>query len=299
MTELVRAVPDIHDKLFIFIVGDEDAVKGGGKTTLAGSLSCLRMIPPQSDIDIAECENMIEDLRENGWDNLYLPDHVDHTVYVVEDTFTTNHMGYEPVTSMKLKFDNLRLYDGTENVSHILPKATVTIPEIQKHLDCRNSIKEGAVDEYVLRLLELQRKFKLRFIADSQFYYSTEKRLREASDLVIEVINQFHKYDGDGMRNKTIWNLRIFNGSGQYERYKKGEKKLGKLVQHTHFGDIFECVNSFTGSERFLDGMYTKNFDTEISVPPGHRKEDILRYCQENPIKKVRDSKKAKEERSV
>jgi hypothetical protein len=278
----------LHDKLFIFIVGGESAVRGCGKTSLAAHIACERMTPPQRDIDLAKCRKKIAELRAGGWNNLSLEDHVKHTVYVADDTFTSAGMGYKPQVSMELKFDELGLWDGVHTVTHILPCSTVVVPEVQSKLDCRKSMKgEEGLRDNLSRFIELQRKFGVRMIADSQFYTSTEKRLRESADLVIEVQQQEHKQDKWGEIIQTTWNVFEFDGAARYEKYRESRDlaKWGRKAKYVHKGDIYKCYDSLAGHEYFTNGM-TGNFHTTVSKVSTHNKKDMDEKCAKFPIAK-------------
>ena len=280
---------------FTFIVGGEKKPRGCGKTTLVGHFATERMTPPWSLYDVAMYRKEVGDLRVGGWDNIEIDDNVKHTVYVADDTFTSKSMGYEPQISMELKFDELGLFDGTKPVTHIVPYSLICIPEVQSKLDSRKSMTDAPADN-LLRFIELQRKFGVRMIADAQLYYSVEKRLRETADLVIEVQEQTHKYspfDPDKRSPiETTWHCYEFLGARAYERYyASGDLKHGRKVTYTHKGNIFDCIDSFNGKERFLDGMGNKSFDAVVAKPTGNDKVAMLEKCKKFPLTKPKTIK--------
>ena len=98
------------------------------------------MIPPLSVYDLSICKKEIERLRAGGWNNLSLAPHVQHLVYVVDDTFIARGLGYKPRVSMELQFERIGLYDGVHAVDYLLPYAKIFLPEIQSKLDSRKSM---------------------------------------------------------------------------------------------------------------------------------------------------------------
>ena len=78
-----------------YVVGE----RGVGKTTLLAHFATEYMIPPRSIDDLKLCRKEIGRLRAGGWDNLSLAPHVQHLVYVVDDTFIARGLG------MKVKTD--------------------------------------------------------------------------------------------------------------------------------------------------------------------------------------------------
>ena len=293
------AVDPIKDKWLTLIVGG-DTPRGCGKTTLAAHLATMHMVPPLRNYDVAKCRAEIAALRAGGWANLEFKDDVRHLVYVVDDIFTSSGMGYEPLTSLELKFDELGLHDGEHKVAHVLPYSIVVCPEVQGKLDCRKSMTDGPED-YLLRLIELQRKFGVRMIADAQLYESIEKRLRKQADLIIEVQKQTHQYDKYDVDQKvpieTTWHCIEFDGARNYERHlEKRDASLGRVVTYVHKGNIFDCVDSFAGKERFLDGMGNNSFDATTAQPTGNDMTAMLERCRRFPLTKP--SKKKKEERT-
>lgn len=95
-----------------YVVGE----RGVGKTTLLAHFACRYMIPPLSVYDLSICKKEIERLRAGGWNNLSLAPHVQHLVYVVDDTFIARGLGYKPRVSMELQFERIGLYDGVHAV---------------------------------------------------------------------------------------------------------------------------------------------------------------------------------------
>lgn len=88
-----------------YVVGE----RGVGKTTLLAHFATEYMIPPRSISDLLQCRREIERLRAGGWDNLSLAPHVQHLVYVVDDTFIARGLGYKPRVSMELQFEKIGL----------------------------------------------------------------------------------------------------------------------------------------------------------------------------------------------
>ena len=283
-------------RYFTFITGGNKP-RGCGKTTLAAHLAMKHMIPPLRDFDLAKYKAEVAALRAEEWNNLEVDENIKHLVYVVDDIFTSKGMGYEPLISMELKFDELGLYspDG-EKVAHVVPYALIVIPEVQSKLDCRKSMTDGPGD-HLLRLIELQRKFGIRMIADAQLYFSVEKRLREQADLIIEVHEQTHKYDSHDVDKscpiETTWHVLEFDGARIYERYlSSGDQKDARKKTYIHNGNIFECMDSFAGKERFLDGMGKKNFDAKVAKPTGNNRLAMEEKCKRFPLVKPKKEQK-------
>ena len=209
---------DMENKTYYltYVVGE----RGVGKTTLLAHFATEYMIPPRSISDLLQCRREIERLRAGGWDNLSLAPHVQHLVYVVDDTFIARGLGYKPRVSMELQFEKIGLYDGVHEVDYLLPYAKIFLPEIQSKLDSRKSMTAERVADYFLRYIERQRKVGVQMWADTQIDDSADKRFRSLSDKLIEVQNKRDFYDHYGRLVKTVWNCYEFSGVRQYARYK-------------------------------------------------------------------------------
>ena len=195
---------DMENKTYYltYVVGE----RGVGKTTLLAHFATEYMIPPRSISDLLQCRREIERLRAGGWDNLSLAPHVQHLVYVVDDTFIARGLGYKPRVSMELQFEKIGLYDGVHEVDYLLPYAKIFLPEIQSKLDSRKSMTAERVADYFLRYIERQRKVGVQMWADTQIDDSADKRFRSLSDKLIEVQNKRDFYDHYGRLVKTVWN---------------------------------------------------------------------------------------------
>jgi hypothetical protein len=150
---------------------------------------------------------------------------------------------------------------------------------------------EGLADN-LARFIELQRKYGIRMIADSQFYYSVEKRLRESADLVIEVQSQALKYDRWGELVRVTWNVLEFDGAARYKRYKStNNAKWARKTTYVHEGDIFTCYDSLAGHEYFMNGM-VGNYHTKLATPSSNDKAAMVEKCAKYPA--VKPPKKEK-----
>lgn len=270
------------DKIYYltYVVGE----RGVGKTTLLAHFATEYMIPPRSVQDLYICRKEIERLRAGGWDNLSLEPHVKHLVYVVEEIFVAKGMGYKPRTSMELAFDKIGLYDGKHEIAYLLPYSKIFMPEIQSKLDSRKSMTSERVADYFLRYIERQRKVGVQMWADTQIENSTDKRFRSMADKLIEVQYQKHFYAKNGSLIKTAWTCLEFSGVGPFTRYKDtGSLREATPTTYTHNGDIFQCVDSFSGKEYFYNGM-TGNYDTCLAEPAGNDKAAMLARCERYPL---------------
>jgi len=265
--------------------------RGLGKTTLLAHFATGYMLPPRSLADLRQCKNEIASLRTGGWDNLSLAPHVKHLVYVVDDTFIAKGLGYLPRVSMSLQFEKIGLYDGVHEVSYLLPYAKIFLPEIQSKLDSRKSMTAERVADNFLRYIERQRKVGVQMWADTQLDDSVDKRFRNLADKLIEVENKIDCYDKTGRLVKTVWQCLEFTDIRQYTRFKDtGDLRLTTKTIYTHYGNIYQCVNSFTGKEYFYYGM-TGNFHTELSCPTGNDKKAMLARCEQYPLFKLNNKK--------
>lgn len=263
-----------------YVVGE----RGVGKTTLLAHFACRYMIPPLSVYDLSICKKEIERLRAGGWNNLSLAPHVQHLVYVVDDTFIARGLGYKPRVSMELQFERIGLYDGVHAVDYLLPYAKIFLPEIQSKLDSRKSMTAERVADYFLRYIERQRKVGVQMWADTQIDDSADKRFRSLSDKLIEVQNKKDYYDLHGRLIKTVWNCLEFSGVRQYARYKdSGNAKIGVKTAYTHYGNIYACVDSYSGKEYFYYGM-TGNYHTTPATLTGNDKAAMLARCEHYPL---------------
>lgn len=263
-----------------YVVGE----RGVGKTTLLAHFATEYMIPPRSIHDIAICKQEIARLQAGGWDNISLAPHVQHLVYVVDDTFIARGLGYKPRVSMELEFEKIGLYDGVHEVSYLLPYAKIFLPEIQSKLDSRKSMTAERVADYFLRYIERQRKVGVQMWADTQLDDSADKRFRSLADKLIEVQNKKDYYDHYGRLVKTVWNCYEFAGVRQYARYKdSGNVKEAVKNTYTHYGNIYNCVDSYRGKEYFYNGM-TGNFHTTLATITGNDKAAMLARCERYPL---------------
>lgn len=271
-----------------YVVGE----RGAGKTTLLAHFATEYMIPPRSIYDLQICRKEIERLRAGGWDNLSLEPHVKHLVYVVDDTFIARGMGYKPRISMALQFEKIGLYDGKHEVSYLLPYAKVFMPEIQSKLDSR---KWERTSEYFLRYIERQRKVGVQMWADTQIDDSADKRFRTLADKLIEVQHQRHFYAKNGQLIQTVWYCLEFNGVRPYARYKDtGNLYEASQTTYTHYGNIYACVDSYSGKEYFYYGL-TGNYHTALATPTGNNKAAMLARCERYPLFRQEDNDKNKE----
>ena len=263
-----------------YVVGE----RGVGKTTLLAHFATEYMIPPRSISDLLQCRREIERLRAGGWDNLSLAPHVQHLVYVVDDTFIARGLGYKPRVSMELQFEKIGLYDGVHEVDYLLPYAKIFLPEIQSKLDSRKSMTAERVADYFLRYIERQRKVGVQMWADTQIDDSADKRFRSLSDKLIEVQNKRDFYDHYGRLVKTVWNCYEFSGVRQYARYKdSGNEREAVKTACTHYGNIYNCVDSYSGKEYFYNGM-TGNYHTTLATLTGNDKAAMLARCARYPL---------------
>ena len=270
-----------------YVVGE----RGVGKTTLLAHFATEYMIPPRAIQDLSICRKEIERLRLGGWDNLSLAPHVQHLVYVVDDTFIAQGLGYKPRVSMELQFEKIGLYDGTHEVSYLLPYAKIFLPEIQSKLDSRKSMTAERVADYFLRYIERQRKVGVQMWADTQIDDSADKRFRSLSDKLIEVQGKKDYYDGYGRLTKTVWTCYEFSGVRQYARYKDtGNVREATKTKYTHYGNIYNCVDSYSGKEYFYYGM-KGNYHTTLATITGNDKNAMLARCERYPLFKQEENK--------
>lgn len=263
-----------------YVVGE----RGVGKTTLLAHFATEYMIPPRSVYDLLLCKKEIERLRAGGWNNLSLAPHVQHLVYVVDDTFIARGLGYKPRISMELQFEKIGLYDGVHEVSYLLPYAKIFLPEIQSKLDSRKSMTAERVADYFLRYIERQRKVGVQMWADTQIDDSADKRFRSLSDKLIEVQRKQDYYDFHGRLVKTVWHCYEFDGIRQYTRYKdSGNVREAVKTAYTHYGNIYACVDSYSGKEYFYNGM-TGNYHTTPATVTGNDKAAMLARCKRYPL---------------
>lgn len=274
-----------------YVVGE----RGVSKTTLLAHFAIEYMIPPRAICDLQQCRIEIERLRAGGWDNLSLAPHVRHLVYVVDDIFIAKGLGYQPRVSMELQFDKIGLYDGVHDVSYLLPYAKIFLPEIQSKLDSRKSMTAERVADYFLRYIERQRKVGVQMWADTQIDDSADKRFRSLSDKLIEVQGKRDYYDRHGRLIKTVWACLEFSGIRAYSRYKdSGNAKEATKTTYTHDGNIYACVDSFSGKEYFYNGL-TGNYHTTLATPTRNDKAAMLARCARYPLfpKENNDNDKA------
>lgn len=263
-----------------YVVGE----RGVGKTTLLAHFATEYMIPPRAISDLLQCKQEIARLRAGGWDNLSLAPHVRHLVYVVDDTFIARGLGYMSRVSMELQFEKIGLYDGVHEVCYLLPYAKIFLPEIQSKLDSRKSMTAERVADYFLRYIERQRKVGVQMWADTQIDDSADKRFRSLADKLIEVQGKRDHYDRHGRLVKTVWHCLEFTGVRQYARYKDtGNAKSAAKKAYTHYGNIYNCVDSFSGKEYFYNGM-TGNYHTTPAEVTGNNKAAMLARCERYPL---------------
>ena len=70
----------------------------------------------------------------------------------------------------------------------------------------------------------------------------------------------------------------------QYARYKDTDNaKLAAKKTYTHYGNIYNCVDSFSGKEYFYNGM-TGNYHTTPAEVTGNNKAAMLARCERYPL---------------
>ena len=280
----IKELEHFEGKWFVYIVG----LRGTGKTTLMAHILCMMMIPLYSIQDLRRARKEIAKMRSEGWDNLSLDPAVKHLVYVVEDIFTAKGMGYKPRINMELDFDRLGLYDGTKEIDYLLPYAKIGIPELQGKVDSRKSMTADGVADNLLRYIERQRKVKAQMFADTQIFDSVDKRFRAMSDCVLAPQKFKHT------KQKTTWECLMFDNIKAYERFEKtGKTKEAKKVSFTHIGNIFDCVDSHAGKERFYYGMGKRNYHTKPAEPMSNNKQKMLERCEKFPLFKPKKEKES------
>lgn len=189
-----------------------------------------------------------------------------------------------PRVSMELQFEKIGLYDGVHEVSYLLPYAKIFLPEIQSKLDSRKSMTAERVADYFLRYIERQRKVGVQMWADTQIDDSADKRFRSLADKVIEVQGKRDYYDRHGRLIKTVWRCLEFTGVRQYSRYKDtGNAKTAVKTEYTHDGNIYNCVDSYSGKEYFYNGM-AGNYHTAPAEVTGNNKAAMLARCERYPL---------------
>jgi len=279
----IKELEHFVGKWFIYIVG----LRGTGKTTLMAHILCMMMIPPYCLDDLRRIAKEIKDMQCEGWDNLSLDPEVQHAVYVVEDVFTAKNMGYEPRVSMELDFDRLGLCDGVKEVDYLLPFAKIGIPELQGKVDSRKSMTADGVADNLLRYIERQRKVEVQMFADTQIFDSVDKRFRSMADCVLAPKKFKHT------RERTTWDCLMFDNIKAYERWENtGKTNEATRVKFVHIGNIFDCVDSHAGKERFYYGMGKRNYHTKSAEPMSNSKQKMMERCEKFPLFK---SKKEKE----
>jgi hypothetical protein len=190
-------------------------------------------------------------------------------------------MGYKPRISMELAFEKIGLFDGKHEVSYLLPYAKVFMPEVQSKLDSR---KWEQTAEYFLRYIERQRKVGVQMWADTQIDDSADKRFRSLADKLIEVQRKTDYYAKNGQLVQTVWECLEFSGVRPYARYKEtGSLREATATAYAHMGNIYACVDSFSGKEYFYCGM-AGNYHTALAKPIGNDKKAMLERCEKYPL---------------
>ena len=90
---------------------------------------------------------------------------------------------------------------------------------------------------------------------------------------------------------KTVWHCLEFTGVRQYARYKDTDNaKSAAKKAYTHYGNIYNCVDSFSGKEYFYNGM-TGNYHTTPAEVTGNNKAAMLARCERYPLFPKEDRK--------
>jgi hypothetical protein len=177
-------------------------------------------------------------------------------------------------------------------VSYLLPYAKIFMPEVQSRLDSRKSMTAERVADYFLRYIERQRKVGVQMWADTQLDDSADKRFRSLADKVIEVQGKQDFYANNGQILKTVWACLEFQGIRAYTRFKNtGSMAEATTTEYTHYGNIYACVDSFSGKEYFYNGL-TGNFHTKLATPTGNNKQAMLLKCLQYPLFKQANTQK-------
>ena len=160
-------------------------------------------------------------------------------------------------------------------------------PKFKANLDSRKSMTAERVADYFLRYIERQRKVGVQMWADTQIDDSADKRFRSLADKLIEVQGKRDYYDRHGRLVKKRYGTCLeFTGVRQYARYKDtGQRENRPLKKaYTHYGNIYNCVDSFSGKEYFYNGMTGNYHTTPAEVPTGNNKAAMLARCERYPL---------------
>lgn len=138
-------------------------------------------------------------------------------------------------------------------------------------------------------------KVGVQMWADTQIDDSADKRFRSLADKLIEVQGKRDYYDRYGRLIKTEWACLEFSGVRAYSRYKdSGDAKEAIRTTYTHDGNVYACVDSFSGKEYFYNGL-TGNYHTTLATPTGNDKAAMLARCARYPLFKKDDTDKERD----
>ncbi|MCL2369707.1 MAG: hypothetical protein FWC80_00525 [Firmicutes bacterium] len=115
------------------------------------------------------------------------------------------------------------------------------------------------------------------------------------ADKLIEVQYKQDYYAKNGELLKTVWACLEFAGIRAFARYKDtGSLREATATTYTHTGNIYNCVDSFSGKEYFYNGM-TGNYHTALATPTTNNKAGMLARCKRYPLFKNEPTDNGKE----
>ncbi len=254
---------EITGGMVVFLTGP----KGAGKTSLSAHLAGEQMLPEIAFDKVQIARDEVWMLWTQGYENLEIPDYVEHLVYSDIPICTSKDQGYLPRTTWKLDVSRMQVpnEENGGDVQFFPYGATVVIDELMEKFDARDfNKKDLSMPAGMRKFLQICRHRDIAVITGCLLASGADKRFRQMSQNILLIV---HREDGfsNGSLTQTTWYCLEFASAELCDKF---------LANHTvevsftprifiHKGNIRECVDSYAENDEFLVGMENKTFDFE------------------------------------
>ena len=221
---------------------------------LPGSGKSSLMVKFMKDIYFSEGQQLLETCQEaltleNGFRKnlLTLPDKPPiYSDYEVK--FLVGYEEYYSTYFLNGYYFGLRNNDVP--VLHVPPYSKIFLSEVQRYYDSR---KSKTLPDFVSRLYEMHRHNFWDIYLDIQRIGLLDLNIRDLSAKIIEVCNMQHELDSLGSIISTTWNCHVFDSWEEFDKYLNSTKKPRlKVEKFTHYGNIFNCYDSYNYQSEFI-----------------------------------------------
>lgn len=253
----------------IYIICGEPGV---GKTRLLTYIARCRAFDRERN---KAMEQEIKQMQENGF-KVTMPKHNVCSNYELklhkfcyserrENRINPFRLGFQRMTKIKLHF--------------IAPYSTIFITEGQKYLNSRMSMY---YPDFQSRWYEAHRHLDLDIFIDVQRAMLIDTNVRSLAT-IIEIQSCEDIFNKLGQRAGTIWKVKVFATSEQYENYLSGGRKdISAYSEKTITADCDVCsmYDHKSCKPKFIDGHYDDDFTQNYGEDCGSTPEELIAYLE-------------------